>query len=162
MKKRNGFTLIELLAVIVVLAIVTVLATSTILPYMGNAREDAFKVEAANAVNAADYVMNLYTLGEFTFDSDGIKSKYDSETKKACMTIATLIDAGAFDADKESYTGRVIIDKSDKQSTYTIFLKKNAEFTLINETGRNFSDATLNNGSWSTNYESCANFEATE
>ena len=159
MKKKNGFTLIELLAVIVVLAIVTVLATSTILPYMGNAREDAFKVEAANAVNAADYVMNLYALGEFSFDSTGGKSSYNSETKKACITIEALIDAGAFDADKDAYKGRVIIDKSN--NTYTLSLKKNDEFTLVNATGKSFSDAILSKADgWNAEtYENCKNFD---
>ena len=158
MKKKNGFTLIELLAVIVVLAIVTVLATSTILPYMGSAREDAFKVEAANAVKAADYVMNLYTLGDFTFDSDGTTSSYNATGKKACITIAALIDAGAFDADKEAYMGRVIIDLSNKQNSYTLSLKKNDEFVLVEKTGRNFSDAALNDNDWSETYEKCQSF----
>ncbi len=161
MKRKNGFTLIELLAVIVVLAIVTVLATSTILPYMGSAREDAFKVEAANAINAADYVMNLYTLGDFKFDESGTTSKYDASSKKACFTIAALIDAGAYDADKNTFTGRVIIDKSGKQSSYTISLKKNEEFRLVKAKGRDFKDAPLSAADdWEESDEVCNNMNS--
>ncbi len=160
MKNNKGFTLIELLAVIVVLAIVMVLATTTVLPYMATAREDAFRIEASNAVEAADYAMSLYTIGDFTFTNDkDSKLETIEGGKKACFTIQKLIDTGAFKADPDTFEGKVIVETKDKKNEYTLYLKKNEEFKIIDGKGNNYNKkeiALQNADNWLETYSSCA------
>ncbi len=170
MKNNKGFTLIELLAVIVVLAIVMVLATTTVLPYMSTAREDAFRIEASNAVDAADMVMNLYTLGEYTFSNDGTDKLTNSEdgTKTACFTIQKLIDVSAYsggnssseDEDTEpTFSGKVIVETKDKKKSYTLYFKKNDEFKIIEGKTKDYTDkdiALQNADNWTEEYSKCS------
>ncbi len=162
MKNNKGFTLIELLAVIVVLAIVMVLATTTVLPYMSTAREDAFLIEASNAVEAADMAMNLYTLGDYTFSSDSSDSlKINSEdgTTTACFTIKKLIDISAYNADKETFDGKVIVTTKDKEKSYILYFKKNSEFAIIGGTIKNYTkkNSEIKNVSeWTDDYSKCS------
>ena len=161
MKNNKGFTLIELLAVIVVLAIVMVLATTTVLPYMSTAREDAFRIEASNAVEAADMAMNLYTLGDYTFSNDDTDSLTTSEdgTKTACFTIQKLIDISAYNADKETFDGKVIVKTKDKTKSYTLYFKKNEEFKIIGGETNNYNNkdiALQNTENWTDDYSECS------
>ena len=158
---NKGFTLIELLAVIVVLAIVMVLATTTVLPYMSTAREDAFRIEASNAVEAADMAMNLYTLGDYTFSNDGTDKLTNGEdgTKTACFTIQKLIDISAYNADKETFEGKVIVTTKDKKKSYTLYFKKNEEFKIIGGETNNYNNkdiALQNTENWTDDYSECS------
>ncbi len=169
MKNNTGFTLIELLAVIVVLAIVMVLATTTVLPYMSTAREDAFRIEASNAVEAADMVMNLYTLGEYKFVGEGQDKINTSDgTTTACFTIQRLIDVSAYSGgnsaseDEEAeptFSGKVIIETKDKKKSYTLYFKKNDEFKIIDGKTKDYTNkdiALQNIENWEDDYSKCS------
>ena len=100
MKNNNGFTLIELLAVIVVLAIVTVIATQSILPYMSNARPDAFGIEATNVVQSAESAVSFYNLNKINLKNNTSSCKKD---KIICFTVAELINLGLYEGDTDYY-----------------------------------------------------------
>ena len=136
MKNNKGFTLIELLAVIVVLAIVTVLATRSILPYMANARIDAFGIEATDVIKSAEDATVLYSL-------DQIKLKSPASCKKdkvVCFTIAELIRLGTYEGDADTYKGKVLVDTSGDVPSYTLYLQKSAEFHIEGSKNTNFVD----------------------
>ncbi len=158
--KKNGFTLIELLAVIVVLAVVMVMATTTVLPYMSTAREDAFRLEASEAVNSASDVLNLYNLGEVKItdtDKSNKKACMNTTDKKACFTIEYLIDTGNYKAEKKTFSGKIEINLADKSNpAFTLYFKKNDEFKLINQTARDFSNnGLLSTDEWQESYAQC-------
>lgn len=134
MKNNNGFTLIELLAVIVVLAIVTVIATQSILPYMSNARPDAFGIEATNVVQSAESAVSFYNLNKIDLKNNTSSCKKD---KVICFTVAELINLGLYEGDSNSYKGKVLIDVTNSANpSYTLYLQKGAEFSIVgsNET----------------------------
>ena len=145
MKNKKGFTLIELLAVIVVLAIVMVLATTTVLPYMTQAREKAFRIEATSAVEAASNAYDLYTLNQISLG--GSETTSCKRTNYICFTIAELVDLGLYEGDVTNYSGTVTIDTTNsKNPSYTLNFKKGTEYVLIGQTGKNFNDnGTLGN-----------------
>ncbi len=151
---NKGFTLIELLAVIVVLAIVTVLATTTVLPYMSTAREDSFRIEATNAVSAAESAYDLSNIGQVDIKASGASCK---STNKVCFTIAELYDLGIYKGDKETFSGKVEIDiTNSKTPRFTLWLKKNDEFKIIGGTNRNYKDdGELSTDAWNDNYATC-------
>ena len=128
MKNKNGFTLIELLAVIVVLAIVTVIATQSILPYMSNARPDAFGIEATYVMKSAEDAATLHNLNKVKLKNNTASCKKD---KVLCFTIAELINLGLYDGDSETYKGKVLIDFSNTEVDYTLYLQKGAEFSIV-------------------------------
>ena len=133
---KKGFTLIELLAVIIILAIVTLIGATTVLPYMSDAREKAFNVEAHNVVSSAKRAMELYNLGEITLTSDTVCSDdkdpclkcYKSSDKSTCFSVLGLINLGIYDADKFTFTGKVVFDEN---GDYTLYFKKNNEFKIV-------------------------------
>ena len=145
MKDKSGFTLIELLAVIVVLAIVMVLATTTVLPYMSQAREKAFRIEATSAVEAAANAYYLYSLNQISLGGSATTScKKDNNI---CFTVAELVKLGLYEGDATNYSGTVTIDiTNSKKPAYTLNFKKGTEYVLIGQTGKNFNDnGTLGN-----------------
>lgn len=158
MKNKNGFTLIELLAVIVVLSIVTVIATQSILPFMSNARPDAFRIEASNVINSSQDAISFYNLGKITLDNNANSCK---KGNVVCFTIAELIDLGLYKGDKDIYKGKVLIDVTTATSpTYTLYLQKGAEFNIKGGTETDYVDnGTINNGGWTdaelTEYTAC-------
>jgi len=145
LNEKKGFTLIELLAVIVVLAIVMVLAATTVLPYMSSARENAFKVEATNVVKAAESAKDLYTLGQVTIPTNSCVSG-----TTMCLTVDELITLGIYDGDPNTFDGKVVITNyNGNNPTYTLNLKKNTEFTIIDGTGKDYSKYTGSlTGTW--------------
>lgn len=156
MKNNHGFTLIELLAVIVVLAIVMVLATTTILPYMSDARERAFRIEATDLVSAAKKAKELYDLGEVKINTSSENSCLNTE--KICFTVAELIDLGIYDGAKDKYKGKVeITSYKDKQPTYTLYLTKGTEFYINGGTAIDYTDTNvkLTSNEPSTGYDIC-------
>ena len=125
LKENKGFTLIELLAVIVVLAIVMVLAVTTVLPYMTQARKEAFALEANTAKDAASSAMSLIMIG--SLDEDYYVSYEDGSY---CFTIENLMKAGLYEKDAKDendnyvYQGIVKVTQSeDKAYTYEVSLK---------------------------------------
>ena len=132
---RKGFTLIELLAVIVVLAIVMVLAASTILPYMANARKDAFAVEANTLKESAAQAMSLKAIGSVKDNFEPIEETVDGKTVITgyCFTVENLKNLGLFKKDDTNYAGTVIVDISNSAYTYTVNMK-NTEF-YVTKTG---------------------------
>jgi len=156
MKNNRGFTLIELLAVIVVLAIVMVLAATTVLPYMGDARENAFKIEATNVVTAAESAKDLYAIGKVSMNADSTKSCTAGTTM--CFTVDELISLGIYEADAATFYGKVVISNYNTNTpTYTLHLKKNDEFSIIGGTGKDYSDysGTLT-GTWPADGATCS------
>ena len=160
MKNNKGFTLIELLAVIVVLAIVMVLAATTVLPLVGNARENAFGVEATGVVKAAKDAVDLYILGEYSLGGTATTSCL-SASKKICITVSELIASGRFDADSSVYSGTVTVDFSNTSAYgYTLNFKKGAEFAIIAGTKetytKNVSTSLATVSTWVANtHEKC-------
>ncbi len=157
MKNKRGFTLIELLAVIVVLAIVMVIATTTVLPYMSEAREDSFRIEASEVVKTANTAMGLYNLGQIKTNNDAA-SCINKTTKKACFTVDYLIDNNVYDADKGTFVGKVDITNYDSSTpTYTLYFKKGDEFILAGETYEDYNKNGTLKTEWNkeTN-ESCS------
>lgn len=148
MKNSKGFTLIELLAVIVVLAIVTVIASSSILPYMSNARPDAFKVEATNVINSAKSVMDLYNMNEISLKGNTSSCKKDNVI---CFTVQELIDLGIYKDKTGAFSGKVLIDITNQTSpSYTLYLQKGAEFNITGGTSTDYvNSGTINDGGWS-------------
>ena len=146
MKNNNGFTLIELLAVIVVLAIVMVLATTTVLPYMTEARESAFRIEATTVIDSAESAKDLYTLGKVKINNDS-DSCVDATTKKMCFTVDELITLGIYDGNKDDFDGKVLIENYNTNTpSYTLNLKKNSEFAIIGGTVKDYSNNTTEGG----------------
>lgn len=126
LKENKGFTLIELLAVIVVLAIVMVLAVTTVLPYMTQARKEAFALEANTASNAASSAMSLIMIGSLETDY----YTYDETNKEYCFTVENLMEAGLYEKDEKDandnyvYQGVVkVTQTSGKAYTYEVSLK---------------------------------------
>ena len=149
MKNNKGFTLIELLAVIVVLAIVTVIATQSILPYMANARPDAFAIEASNVVKSAQDAYNFYNINEVKLKNNESSCKV---TNKICFTVEELINLGLYDGDKDTFKGKVIIDITDsKNPEYKLYLSKGAEFSITGSIETNFVEnkMDIDDGGWS-------------
>ena len=158
MKNKKGFTLIELLAVIVVLAIVMVLAVTTVLPYMNNAREEAFRIEATSLVDAAEKAKDLYTLNQVTIENSATNVDSCSSTNKICFTVKKLIDLGIYEGDVNSYSGKVeITNISSKTPTYTSSIKKNNEFKIIAGTAKDYTnkDTSLSTAEWKDEYAKC-------
>lgn len=123
MKKINkkGFTLIELLAVIVVLAIVMVLAATTVLPYMADARKEAFALEANTLKDSASQAVSLIAIGS-------VKDNYTSTTDGGyCFTVKQLKDLGLFKKDNDDYKGVVVVEKTGNAYSYKVELR-NKEF----------------------------------
>ena len=135
-KNKKGFTLIDLLAVIVVLAIVMVLAVTTILPYMKEARKNAFVTEANTLKYAAESGVNLIVTGKITNNYTPINNGY-------CFTLENLQDLGLFKKDNKSYDGIVKIIKKGKNFDYYVSLK-NKEY-YINDTKSEISEKDVNN-----------------
>ncbi|MBE6156489.1 MAG: type II secretion system protein [Firmicutes bacterium] len=128
LNEKKGFTLIELLAVIVVLAIVMVLAATTVLPYMANARKQAFATEAETVKKAASQAVSLIGIGSVT-DA----SKYTKTTNGYCFTVQNLKDLGLFEKDDANYAGVVEVTKSGNNYTYLVKMK-NSEFYVSQTT----------------------------
>ncbi len=135
---KKGFTLIELLAVIVILAIVTVIGVTTILPYMQNARRDAFNVEATEVVKAAREAVSLDGLGKITFTTD---KSYHSGSEY-CFTVEELANLGIYDGNTSAYSGKVLVNTSTNAYTFTLNLKKNDEFKIIGGTREDYTGFT--------------------
>jgi len=156
MKNKKGFTLVELLAVIVVLAIVMVLATTTVLPYMGKAREEAFRLEATNVVKSAESAVDLYSLGEIKLKNNANSCK-NSEKNTICFTVNELIDLALYEGDKDVYSGSVTIDLTDtKIPSYLLYFKKNDEFKIIGGTHKDYNEnGVLSNDDWKEDYGKC-------
>ena len=154
---NKGFTLVELLAVIVVLAMVMVLAMTTVLPYMNDARENAFRIEAGNFVDASADAMELYYLGKVKFDNNNNSCINDTGTK-ACFTVNKLVDLGLYTGDKETFQGKVMLDLTDKKNVqYTNYFKKNDEFRFVGLNYRDYSkNGTVNSDPWLDEYNSCS------
>ena len=113
---KHGFTLVELLAVIVVLAIVMLVAVQSVLPQMEKARRQTLALDAQTAIEAANtYFMNLSLSTGKGFPS--------ANNGKNCVDIATLINTGYFSV-KGKYEGRVVVEKSNNNYLYTVYLRK--------------------------------------
>ena len=119
MKNTKGFTLIELLAVIVVLAIVMVLAVTTVLPYMEDAKKEAFATEATSLKKAAKTLIELVNLGE---DIENVEKYYnkDDEYIGYCIDLYVLQDAGLYEKHDDNYNGKVLV--KDNGGTYQYFV----------------------------------------
>jgi len=148
MNNKKGFTLIELLAVIVVLAIVTVIATQSILPFMSNARPDAFRVEATELMNGAENAIELYSLGEIDLKNNTASCKKGNEI---CFTVKELIDLGIYKDKTGTFSGKVLIDITNKTSpSYKLYFQKGAEFNITGGTETDYvNNGTINDGGWS-------------
>ena len=103
MKNKKGFTLIELLAVIVVLAIVMVLAVTSVLPYMADAKKEAFAIEGEAGKDAAASAMRLIEIKKF----DSSFYSYDSTNNVYCFTAYQLASAGLIKKENNNYKGIV-------------------------------------------------------
>ena len=136
MKNKHGFTLIELLAVIVVLAIVMVLAATTVLPYMTEARQESFALEANAIKDAAKNAISLISVGKLSADYytlvDADQSDSDPSEDDYCFDVSDLKNAGLFEKDDESYKGIVVAIKKGNSYTYTVRLK-NSEYAVNKE-----------------------------
>jgi len=155
MKNNKGFTLIELLAVIVVLAIVMVLATTTVLPYMSDARQNAFKIEASNVISAVDNAKDLYNIGKIKMNSN---AKISCATAtKICFNVDELINLGIYEGDKNSYDGKITVANYNTPTpTYELYLKKNDEFKILGGTLKDYTNASLSTGDWAASYTECS------
>ena len=159
MKNSKGFTLIELLAVIVVLAIVTVIASSSILPYMSNARPDAFKVEATNVIKSASDATDLYFMNQ-------VKLKGNESSclvgNVICFTIKELSDLGLYKDRAGNFSGKVLVNISNRLNpTYELYLQKGAEFNITAGTEIDYvNNGTVSPGGWASadaeNYSKCS------
>lgn len=149
MKNNKGFTLIELLAVIVVLAIVTVLATRSVLPFMSSARVDAFRIEASNVIKSAEDAVDLYTIQQIKLKNNTLSCIKDNVL---CITVEELINLGLYDGDKESFSGKVLVNISNlKSPSYTLYFQKNSEFNINGGTEKDYvNNGTVNNGGWTS------------
>lgn len=131
-KNERGFTLIELLAVIVVLAIVLLMGAMAVIPRMNDARKQVFAIEANTAIQAASaYLMNN------ALNPSANKPTYPVGTETKCVTIATLIDSGDFDADKEKYSGIVKITKKANSNVYLYTINMTNQNLMVLDKGLN-------------------------
>lgn len=128
LKEKKGFTLIELLAVIVILAVVAVIGATTVLPYIQNANERAFAVEANQVKDAASQAVSLIQIGSLT---SNFEDQSTSSAKVYCFTLENLVDAGLWTKDKGSiynedsnangnYKGTVTATQSGNAYTYSV------------------------------------------
>ncbi len=131
-KNERGFTLIELLAVIVVLAIVLLMGAMAVIPRMTEARKQVFAIEANTVIQAAStYFMN----NALNPSADKPTLPVGSETK--CVTVATLIDSGDFDADKDKYSGIVKVTKKTNSNVYLYTVNLTNKTLMVVEAGLN-------------------------
>ncbi len=166
-KEKNGFTLIELLAVIVVLAIVMVIATTTVLPYLSNARKDAFAIEVNSAIRSASQAMSLMAIDAVDPGTEGNDYKIDTSTEgetKTCLTIKKLVELGIYDKDsgdlgKTGYEGRVVVTNKKDSRSYTYSVKMHNASLKVEKTGGDASSSDINNytSSESDTYD-CSSF----
>ncbi|MBE6156490.1 MAG: type II secretion system protein [Firmicutes bacterium] len=152
MRNNKGFTLIELLAVIVVLAIVMVLAATTVLPYMANARKQAFATEAETVKKAASQAVSLIGIGSIA-EKTGETENYKKVTVKEgevtktgyCFTIAQLKSLGLFEKDDTSYEGTVTALKEGNSYKYTVHMK-NSNYYILQASSGNITTADVKDG----------------
>lgn len=151
MKNNSGFTLVELLAVIVVLAIVTIIATQSILPLIGDARPDAFRVEATEVINITEDVVQLYFLGNFSLSNNNSSCIKDNEI---CITVEELINKGLYEDKSNAFSGKVLVDITDKaKPEYTLYLQKGAEFSIVGGTKKDYTNSEIVEGGFTSNVE---------
>lgn len=156
---KKGFTLIELLAIIALLAIVIILTLSILLPVGTEAREKSFRLEATNVIKGTEKALKDYNSQKFELDGSSTDKCYNAETKNMCFTIAALVDLGYYDLDdeiKENFKGKVILNGTDNNPTYTLYFKKNDEFRFVGLKFNDYNkDGELDNDDWEASYESC-------
>lgn len=150
---KKGFTLIELLAVIVVLAIVVLIGATTVLPYMRDARQRAFRVEATNVLRAAQKAYELEQLGKITV-SDYEKDWCIARNGEHYYTVVMLRQLGIYENKNDSLVGRVsIIANGSNNYSFKLWLKKGAEFRIIEGTESEYIDhGTLSTSAWDDSY----------
>ena len=157
---KKGFTLIELLAIIALLAIVIILALSILLPVGTEAREKSFRLEATNVIKGTENALKDYNSEKIALDESSTDKCYNNETKSICFTISSLIDLGYYNLDdgiKENFKGKVILDLTDNNPTYTLYFKKNDEFRFVGLKYKDYSsNGELDNDDWEASYESCS------
>lgn len=150
---KKGFTLIELLAVIMILAILVLIGATTVLPYMRDARQRAFRVEATNVLRAAQKAYELEQLGKITVD-EYPKDWCINSNGEHYYSVDMLRNLGIYENKNVSLVGRVsIVDNGNNNYSYKLWLKKGAEFKIIEGTESEYIDhGTLSTGAWSDDY----------
>ena len=153
MKNNKGFTLVELLAVIVVLAVITVIGVTTVLPYMRDAREKAFRVEATEIIKSAQKAVELADLGELSVGSD---TNSCVKNNTYCFTVSELKQLAVYDSKSDAYVGKVLVAVDGVNKTYTLYVKKSNEFRIIGSQMEDYTKyGVINNAAWESEYESC-------
>jgi prepilin-type N-terminal cleavage/methylation domain-containing protein len=151
---RKGFTLVELLAVIVILGIVTVIGVTTVLPYMRNAREDAFRFEATEVVKSAKRAIELINLGQANLSNDSASCYKDN---KYCFTISKLRNLSIYDTKNDAIIGKIEVTVNGVNYSYNLYMTKGNEFKFINAQMEDYTKyGVLSLDAWDDSYESCS------
>ena len=132
---KKGFTLIELLAVVVVLGIIMVLSVTTILPYMENARKQAFATEAEVLKKSAEQAVSLINIGQIT-------NSYTKGPGDYCFTLDDLQKLGLFKKDNSKYNGAVVVRQSNNSYKYYVKLE-NGEYYILQSNASNIESSDV-------------------
>lgn len=133
LKNKQGFTLIELLAIIVVLAIVLLMGAMAIIPRLNDARKQVFALEANTAIQAA----TTYFMNNALNPSADAPTFPVGDNEKKCVTVEKLIESGNFKADKDKYSGYVIVTKKANSSGYLYTINMTNETLMVVGAGLN-------------------------
>lgn len=157
MKNNSGFTLIELLAVIVILGVIMVIGTSSVLPLMGEAREKTFRLTATNVIKDSIDSKDLYSTGILSIENDN-DSCVNVSTKKMCFTINKLSSVKGSDLNENGYYGKVeIINYTDNNPTYKLYLRRGFEFRIVGEEFTDYTrNGTIDSTNWEDSFETCS------
>ena len=156
---KKGFTFIELLAVIVILGIVTVIATQAILPYMKNAKRDAFATEASSIILSAKNAVDMYNLNKLEIGNDNNSCIKDNIM---CFTVEELIDSGLYNGDKNKYSGKVQLNLENENNIISaLYFQKGTEYNIVSSYATDFSKnkEDINTGTFSggeSEYTTCS------
>ncbi len=151
---EKKFSFVELISLIVIIAVVVMFAISCALPKTREARESAFRLEATKMVAAAEKAVFNNKEGKLKIENN--KNSYKSDDIY-CFTVKDLMDRELYSGNKKYYSGKVLIDYTDKDDPqYTVYFKKNDEFKIIGGFRKDYSDyGVLSVQTWNEDYESC-------
>lgn len=145
MRKDNE--LLKLVAITVVFATFIIMAISGTLS-MTSTREDSFRTEANKVLKASKEAYE----NKIDITEDTKSCKIDDN--RVCYSIDYLIESGIYEADKDTFIGKVIYDNSNE--SYELYLKKNDEFKIIAGSSTDYQKSgTLTVEEWKEEHSLC-------
>ena len=146
MKKTNkkGFTLVELLAVIVILAVLILIALPNVMSIMNNARNNAFKDEAAAFISAAEnqYMSDNATGCKLYSYDYSEKSDHTYNDNRSAISGTDFILTSM--KRKNGYKAVIKINEGDAEISIANGKKKLENFTKEKVESKNEGDQPVN------------------